>query len=262
MENNQAVTPVPVSNPKAFSGLFFFLLTIIIILFGSAVYLFYQYRLLSKQIELLQTTPAPAPTPAPGLTTKTVIGSSGAYRITIPGDWKKLESVNNLEQQDRFQAPDGSILTVNVFDANKDSLIELLSDMDKTDATGWEGKPSKKILSSKSTNLYGLPAIEREEILLAADYTTIATYGLIDNKVFRFSIAPSPIPYKNTEIYSHYTEIKDSFLPGPLSGDFVCPQTEWVDCMPSPDSAPKTECQPDFLQWAQANCLGFKGAAL
>ncbi|EKD52734.1 MAG: hypothetical protein ACD_61C00261G0003 [uncultured bacterium] len=213
MENDQATTPIPVTDPKTPSGLIFLLLTIIIVLFGSTACLFYQYRLLSKQVELLQTVPAPAPTPTPGLTTKTVIGSSGAYRITIPGDWKKIEFDNNLEQQDQFQAPDGSILTVNVFDANKDSLKELLSDMDKIDATGWEGKPGKKILSSKSTNLYGLPAIEREEILLAADYTTIATYGLIDNKVFRFSIAPSPTPYKNTEIYTHYTETIDSFEP-------------------------------------------------
>jgi hypothetical protein len=43
---------------------------------------------------------------------------------------------------------------------------------------------------------------------------------------------------------------------------YVCPNTDWVDCMPSPDSPPKTQCQPDYLNWAKINCPNFKGAAL
>jgi len=41
----------------------------------------------------------------------------------------------------------------------------------------------------------------------------------------------------------------------------VCPTTEWVDCMPSPDMI-KPLCDTAFLTWAKANCPGFKGAAL
>ena len=43
---------------------------------------------------------------------------------------------------------------------------------------------------------------------------------------------------------------------------YVCPTGEWVDCMPSVGGSTKIECSQDYLQWAKANCAGFKGAAL
>ena len=43
--------------------------------------------------------------------------------------------------------------------------------------------------------------------------------------------------------------------------DYTCPDSEWIDCMPGPGPA-KPQCQPDFLNWAKANCPGFQGAAL
>lgn len=45
------------------------------------------------------------------------------------------------------------------------------------------------------------------------------------------------------------------------SKKYVCPEGEWVDCMPSPGIT-KSQCQPDYLNWARQNCPGFKGAAL
>lgn len=43
---------------------------------------------------------------------------------------------------------------------------------------------------------------------------------------------------------------------------FTCPNTAWVDCMPSPDQPQKIECTEEFLTWAKTNCPGFEGAAL
>ncbi len=44
---------------------------------------------------------------------------------------------------------------------------------------------------------------------------------------------------------------------------FTCPETEWVDCMPTVDTAGiKFECTQEFLEWAKSNCPGFQGAAL
>lgn len=43
---------------------------------------------------------------------------------------------------------------------------------------------------------------------------------------------------------------------------YICPVGEWIDCMPSPDGVPLTECGSDYLIWAKENCPGFKGAAL
>lgn len=42
---------------------------------------------------------------------------------------------------------------------------------------------------------------------------------------------------------------------------YVCPESEYVDCMPGPDRKDNTQCSPDFLQWAEQNCPGFQGAA-
>ncbi len=47
-----------------------------------------------------------------------------------------------------------------------------------------------------------------------------------------------------------------------IYGLFQCPIQSWVDCLPSPNSPTKIQCQPEFLQWAKTNCPNFQGAAL
>lgn len=42
--------------------------------------------------------------------------------------------------------------------------------------------------------------------------------------------------------------------------EYECPRTEYVDCMPGTFMM-KLECTSSYLQWAQENCPGFKGAA-
>ncbi len=49
--------------------------------------------------------------------------------------------------------------------------------------------------------------------------------------------------------------------PTPTISKYICPASEWVDCMPGPGPL-KTQCQPDYLNWAKINCSNFKGAAL
>lgn len=41
---------------------------------------------------------------------------------------------------------------------------------------------------------------------------------------------------------------------------YICPASEWVDCMPSPDKV-KSECQKDYLNWVKISCPKFKGVA-
>lgn len=45
--------------------------------------------------------------------------------------------------------------------------------------------------------------------------------------------------------------------------EYQCPETEWVDCMPSIDGreSARTECTKEYLDWAKANCPDFQGAA-
>lgn len=100
MDNNQAITPVPVLDPKTPSGFIFLLLTIIIILIGSTAYLLYRYRLLSKQIELLQIAPTPSltPTPAPDPTSGWSIYTDpeGVFSFKYPADWTASKDVGIL----------------------------------------------------------------------------------------------------------------------------------------------------------------------
>jgi len=42
---------------------------------------------------------------------------------------------------------------------------------------------------------------------------------------------------------------------------YICPKTQYVDCMPGPGPA-KENCSSEYLQWAETNCPNFKGAAL
>lgn len=41
---------------------------------------------------------------------------------------------------------------------------------------------------------------------------------------------------------------------------YECPKSDYIDCMPGPDRL-KSECNPQYLLWAQKNCPGFQGAA-
>lgn len=53
--------------------------------------------------------------------------------------------------------------------------------------------------------------------------------------------------------------------PQPDTNKYTCPETEWVDCMPtvSDDTATiRVQCTQEFLSWAQKNCPNFQGAAL
>jgi hypothetical protein len=64
---------------------------------------------------------------------------------------------------------------------------------------------------------------------------------------------PTPTVYITTE----------SGAPGhPDSTGYVCPKTEYVDCMPMLTPEKQKVCSPDYLSWAQKNCPGFKGGAM
>lgn len=47
---------------------------------------------------------------------------------------------------------------------------------------------------------------------------------------------------------------------GKNNPNYQCPDTEYVDCEPG-IGVVKSQCSPEYLQWAEKNCKGFKGAA-
>lgn len=56
-------------------------------------------------------------------------------------------------------------------------------------------------------------------------------------------------------------QVLSTFTFTPTVITYTCPETEYVDCMPSVGGGAKPQCEKDFLSWAQENCSGFKGAA-
>jgi len=55
-------------------------------------------------------------------------------------------------------------------------------------------------------------------------------------------------------------KIKKSSNIETLPTGFKCPETPWVDCMPTV-GAKKIMCSAEYLDWAKQNCPNFKGVA-
>ena len=241
----------PATNSTNHQGLtlsILFLLLGLVVGYTSAIYL-PRPNILSQKTR----TPTPTPTSIPTPDTNQAINTP-KFKITIPPNWKPMDGGG-------YQAPDGSTFVLTVF-VNQDSLSDYLAKKDKTDQTAWEGQPSKKIISSKKTTVAGLPAIQRIEEWLAADYITINTYTLVDRVIYSFYIAPFEIPYDQTEVYEKYQSILDSFEPISSTSEFTCPQNGWQDCMPILNEEGKLACSSEAMAWYKANCPGFQGAAL
>lgn len=47
----------------------------------------------------------------------------------------------------------------------------------------------------------------------------------------------------------------------PSTPDYVCPKTEWVNCMPILTPEAQKSCTQEYLDWAKNNCPNFQGPA-
>ncbi len=200
------------------------------------------------------------PAQAPTSDITTFVDSQKRFRLQLPVDWKVIYAESSDIPQ--FQARDGSTLSVLILDNNTDNLSSFLADLDNINKTSWEGKPSKKIISSGETTVSGLPAIKRVENWLAADYITINTYILVDKNVYSFFITPMENPYNQTEVYTKYQSVIDSFEPIFSTSELTCPSNGWQNCMPILSEEGKRACSTEAMAWYKANCPNFKGSAL
>jgi len=212
-------------------------------------------------------SPLPVPTATPVPQTQSLESIENNFTIQLPVGWKKQETATEVPFMFQYQAGDNSTFEILVRDLAKGQDLEsYLAEQDKISLTAFEGKPSKRILSSTPITLNGLVGVEREEEFLAAGLLGRVIYLPGNSKIFSFSFIPGDNTtfVLETQVYKERQIIFDSFT---LIGDqvplsYTCPQGEWVDCMPGPDRPSNFQCQADFLTWAKANCPGFKGAAL
>lgn len=99
-------------------------------------------------------------------------------------------------------------------------------------------------------SIIALPMIPKEqkactmEAQLCPDGTAVGRSG----PNCEFAPCPSKSPISVTQV-PHFDN----------SADYICPQEEWLNCMPGFGPA-DSRCTTEFLQWAQKACPGFKGA--
>lgn len=119
-----------------------------------------------------------------------------------------------------------NVLPIKLLDANRNVIVDTFAKAYSGDWMSEEPVKFKKVIFFTSKEASGFIVIEKDN--------------------------PSGLP-ENSQSF----EIPVKFA---VTQSNTCPETEWVDCMPT-IGAQDTRCSQEYLAWAQANCSNFKGAA-
>lgn len=226
-------TPEPISpqikTESSFGRTFLVWLALILlgILLGVLASFFLPVFSLPFQNTPTVPNPTPTPTPTPSIS---LLGiqriTTEKYKINIPSDWKQPGGEGGT-----FQAPDGSSLSISVGETNskQESLTDYLVELDSLQKTSWEGQPVKKVISSRNISIAGFPAVQRIEDWMAAGFTTINTYILVNQTIYSFFIIPSDLSYDKTDVFKEYNSVLDSFEP---LDDYDCSKSTDPNCVP------------------------------
>jgi hypothetical protein len=91
-------------------------------------------------------------------------------------------------------------LSVN-FEQTDIDLIEWIKEFDEISSKAWEGKPSIEVVTSSDATFIELPAIVRQQKLLAADLFQYSLYFKKDDKVFSVSMMAPQITQEMINFY-------------------------------------------------------------
>ncbi len=116
--------------------------------------------------------------------------SSTLFSFKYPQDLTLKQNKTNITLSSASIT--STMLTVN-WEVTPKSLTSYLKDLDKVNAKAWEGQPSVSIVTSTDQAAIGnLPAIVREQKLLAADLSQYVVYFKNSSTVYSISvIAPA-----------------------------------------------------------------------
>lgn len=90
-----------------------------------------------------------------------------------------------------------------------------------------------------------------QDVKLCPDGTSVGRSG----PKCEFSPCPSPKESTSSGDVSNWKTYQNT--------TFICPKSEYVDCMPKVDEttpSPDPRCNQTYLKWAKNNCPDFKGA--
>ena len=151
------------------SGLLVLLILILFLFFGKGQV---------KNNKIIETKVTE--TPKPELEWKSFEDSTNKWKIKYPGEWKEPSQTKQLVE---FITSKDNSIDVLVFEDDSKLIADYLSKFDEQSKTAWEGQASLKVMSTRKTVINDLNCIQREEEVLAAGFTRIATYFKSGNKV-------------------------------------------------------------------------------
>lgn len=189
-----------------------------LIVLGIIISSFIRGGLKTTQVKILPSSPTPSTINNPA-NWKVYIDELETYQIQAPTDWEWITHSSNFQNMHfiTLKAPDNSVFQSSAEEIKNQDLAGYLSQRDETNATGWEGQPSKRIISTKNISVGNYPGMERVEEWLAADYVTVVTYFKAGNYVYEFSIQPGEVDYLSTDVHQFYYQILSSFKLKPVS---------------------------------------------
>lgn len=182
------------------------LLVFTLIVAGGLAYVLYTPDVAAPELPSpLATNPVIVlkPTPTPTVSLGTPIASPTApftgyedsskrFKVGIPQDWKAEESKQGGKSVGvALTKSTGESIRITLSPAVLNpSLQQWLDNRDKESQTAYEGQPSKRILTTKPTIVSGYPAIERKEEWLAAGFTTVITYVMVEGNAYVIELIP------------------------------------------------------------------------
>jgi hypothetical protein len=114
-------------------------------------------------------------------------GEKLGYSLALPADWRVDEENESMRY---IGGTPTTVLSVFRSVEQFATIESALAARDKAAATGWEGKPSLKVLTTQTSKLGDETVVERREEYLAAGMTVVATYFLHDGRLYGFSSRP------------------------------------------------------------------------
>lgn len=126
--------------------------------------------------------------PAPSVSQNIYNNSKYAIRFEYPSGL----TVEETPQGVNLTTASNNRIDFYVASDTSPNLGSYLSQLDKTTLTAYEGRPSRKIQSSRPVIVSGQDCTERQEYLIAADITRIVTYCKTGSSVYSIALTPAP----------------------------------------------------------------------
>ena len=265
--------------------------TLIIIVWATVSYFYYQNNNLEKQAALTEqgTTPSflvpiitDTPTPETYKVSEIYTGeyvqnwivyenNDYKFEFKYPPDWKindyfnaknpYLQIIKSGATNGDLDWTDGSVVALSLSESKDINLEKLLSipedvidklNYQKFSYLGWEGYIYNNGLQTTNPESFG------EEIIATKD----APDGII------FQIRWSQLNYNNNlTAEKYFFPLLSTFkFTGKSNSIYTCPESGWIDCMPGPDKPSlyggcSQNTSPEAIQWYQENCPDYQGIA-